>query len=580
MLLATQRESSVAGAAPMPRAPRTVVRPAKLAAIEGTVMLGAPEQRGLRLRRLAVAPEERQDARVADRLGAMHHRADELLEHLASRCGSRRRSGSGDISRCAMPSGSSTLGQFGRQLGDSAGDRLARSGSGRRRHRCASSSQPVPNSTNSSATKALQGDALVRAASPDRAPSRPPRRGSPAPACSAMPLRSGQNSSRSTRLSSISGPMRRNSSAGIGEQPSNGTGLRAVLQRCVRRRVAQSAPTFESRATATLRRTGRTPGRMKPRSTAARDHARDARRLLRQNRGGDARREQQPASTTHQSDSRKAIRSSRVDFGHFANASRDACASPPCQRMASVRFRARPSCRNSVWSGHRLGQPDAPQRRRAPLVAVGIALGPMIGEPLAHVVQQEVGIGPDQLELVRLVRRIARGDELRRVAGDAAGFVERLLAAQHCGIVRCRAAAARRGSANRTSRGRAPDRALRRHRAAPARRSARRGTRPAPPCSRHSGWLTSGVEMPMSPAKALADCDADRRRAGLPAEAAERQLLRSRDRAPCWACPKCRRRRHRRDRRCARMSSVGNLLEQPEPDHLRRDARREHHVRR
>ena len=43
--------------------------------------------------------------------------------------------------------------------------------------------------------------------------------------------------------------------------------------------------------------------------------------------------------------------------------SRAACASPPCQRIASSRLRARPSCRKLVWPVTVLGQPDAPERR-------------------------------------------------------------------------------------------------------------------------------------------------------------------------------------------------------------------------
>jgi hypothetical protein len=46
-------------------------------------------------------------------------------------------------------------------------------------------------------------------------------------------------------------------------------------------------------------------------------------------------------------------------------------------------------------------------------------------------VQEKVGIGPDELEALRGLICEAMRDELRRMAGGAAGVVEDLLAAEH-----------------------------------------------------------------------------------------------------------------------------------------------------
>ncbi len=60
-----------------------------------------------------------------------------------------------------------------------------------------------------------------------------------------------------------------------------------------------------------------------------------------------------------------------------------------------------------MWPLTVFGQADAPERRRAPFAAGRVADLLPVGQALAHVVQQEIGIGPDQLELLRLVRRVA-----------------------------------------------------------------------------------------------------------------------------------------------------------------------------
>ena len=77
------------------------------------------------------------------------------------------------------------------------------------------------------------------------------------------------------------------------------------------------------------------------------------------------------------------------------------------------------------------GKADPPQRRRAPLRAGSVADLLAIGQAGAHVVQQKVGIGPDQLERLRLVRGVAAGDEFRRVTGDAAERVKMRFAGKH-----------------------------------------------------------------------------------------------------------------------------------------------------
>ena len=75
-------------------------------------------------------------------------------------------------------------------------------------------------------------------------------------------------------------------------------------------------------------------------------------------------------------------------------------------------------------------QPDAPKRRRPPFRARGAAFGAAIGQTRPHVVQQKVGVGPDQLEaLLRLILQPV-GDEFRHVAASAARLVEDLLAGQ------------------------------------------------------------------------------------------------------------------------------------------------------
>ena len=259
------------------------------------------------------------------------------------------------------------------------------------------------------------------------------------------------------------------------------------------------------------------------------------------------------------------------------SASRAACASPPCQRIASVRLRARPSCRKWVWPLTASVRP-MPQsggvRHSRPSATT---LGPMVGEALAHVVQQQVGVRPDQLVLQSgSAASVAPGRELGHVAGGAAGVVEQLACrAARSGRHTARGAPARRGGGRRTGSASMTSPG--------ASRSSYCGLLPfgaarhAVSASVHSPQAAGaiGLPTPMSPAIALAALLSERRLAGLPAEAAEHRpsaLARSR---PGSAGRRCRRHRRRPGSACARMSS-GDRLEQAEADHRRRDPRAQH----
>ena len=63
-----------------------------------------------------------------------------------------------------------------------------------------------------------------------------------------------------------------------------------------------------------------------------------------------------------------------------------------------------------------IGEPDAPERRGAPLVARRLCFRPQVREPLAHVVQKEIGIRPDQLELLRVALGVQRPGAVLRSA--------------------------------------------------------------------------------------------------------------------------------------------------------------------
>ena len=77
---------------------------------------------------------------------------------------------------------------------------------------------------------------------------------------------------------------------------------------------------------------------------------------------------------------------------------------------------------------NRLGQADAPERCGSPFARKRIGTG--IGKPLAHIVQQEVRIGPDKLKGIGAAGRIAQRDKFRPVAGCTACAVKQFLALQ------------------------------------------------------------------------------------------------------------------------------------------------------
>ena len=88
---------------------------------------------------------------------------------------------------------------------------------------------------------------------------------------------------------------------------------------------------------------------------------------------------------------------------------------------------------------HVLDEARAPQRRGLPLAAIGSKVGPPIGQPFAHVVQQQVGVGPDALAVQGLARQVRKRPALRHIAGPVAGGAlglrEQGLPAQHLGVL-------------------------------------------------------------------------------------------------------------------------------------------------
>lgn len=68
-----------------------------------------------------------------------------------------------------------------------------------------------------------------------------------------------------------------------------------------------------------------------------------------------------------------------------------------------------------------LDQADAPQRRRAPLLAASREIGTSVGQLVPHVMQQQVGVRPDLLGLQRLARKSGEWAFRRSVAGPVTG---------------------------------------------------------------------------------------------------------------------------------------------------------------
>ena len=179
-------------------------------------------------------------------------------------------------------------------------------------------------------------------------------------------------------------------------------------------------------------------------------------------------------------------------------------ASPPCQRMASSSVRARPVMQVERVAVDCLRQAKPPEWWRPPFLAAGVTHRLAIGQTFAHVMQQEIGIGPDQLVGQRTKGRIPAAHVFRHMAGGAAEPVKHLLALQHIGKT-C-LAPGRDGQILRIESEEIQDRVRglpscpvvsARHQGVSGRRSGAAGSRPC-------GWSTSGEEMPMSPARAAA----------------------------------------------------------------------------
>ena len=150
-------------------------------------------------------------------------------------------------------------------------------------------------------------------------------------------------------------------------------------------------------------------------------------------------------------------------------------ASPPCQRMASSRLRARPSCRNWVCPLTVLVRPmphSGGVRHSRPLASNSGGGRPGL-RPCRAAAGRYRGGSPDW---PARLRGIGGGGELWYVAAVAAGAVKQCLAGQYADHQRC-AVPVRRGCACRT----APGRGCCRYQA--RRRRASPGIRPAARCS-------------------------------------------------------------------------------------------------
>ena len=78
-----------------------------------------------------------------------------------------------------------------------------------------------------------------------------------------------------------------------------------------------------------------------------------------------------------------------------------------------------------------LSDPAHTKRRGAPFVPRRPCFGTVVGKAIAHVVQQQVGVGPDQLGAVLGPVGQAMRDKGGPVADRTAGGNKRVLAAQH-----------------------------------------------------------------------------------------------------------------------------------------------------
>ncbi len=164
-----------------------------------------------------------------------------------------------------------------------------------------------------------------------------------------------------------------------------------------------------------------------------------------------------------------------------------------------------------------------------------------------------------------LLRRVAPGHEFRRVTAGAAEIVEQLLAGQHGGVGDVATAPARQILRIEGDEVHHRRRRLDVAQAAPARRSAWPGSSFSACVQSPACFGTSGVEMPMSPANASADCC---RIDGVEAFQPKRPSV-SCALSPCRGrsrvCRKCRRRSYRRDRRAPGCRQGGSARPVPSP---------------
>ena len=74
---------------------------------------------------------------------------------------------------------------------------------------------------------------------------------------------------------------------------------------------------------------------------------------------------------------------------------------------------------------------NPPKRRRAPFLTISTCFGPVIRQIRAHIMQQKIGVRPDQLKaLFRLILQSV-GNEFRCVTSNASGGIEQFLTIQH-----------------------------------------------------------------------------------------------------------------------------------------------------
>src|SRR5690606_8370587 len=84
---------------------------------------------------------------------------------------------------------------------------------------------------------------------------------------------------------------------------------------------------------------------------------------------------------------------------------------------------------------HCLGEPYAPQRRRAPFAPARVALVLAISQARTHIVQQQVSVWPNQLETMFGTLGVAARYVFRHMASYAIGLVKQRLASQDALII-------------------------------------------------------------------------------------------------------------------------------------------------